>query len=185
MMKAGPLSSQPLGRQEYLYNVDCVTAFRFRFLSFALIISLVLLACFPLSSGNMRPGEMTDRRPGQWPGPGGFDQSGSPPEVTPAPTTTPGGAASVSYRQQIQPILDRKCVGCHGGQAGLFMDSYDNLMAGGPGGRVVIPGDPDRSMLVRSIKGQSQSRMPPSGTGLAPSEIDIFVTWIAEGCPNN
>ena len=128
---------------------------------------------------------MADRWRDQMPGPGGFDQSGLPPEVTPAPTATPGGAAKVSYRQQIQPILDRECVGCHGGQAGLFMDSYDNLMAGGPGGKVVIAGDPDGSILVRSIKGQSEPRMPPGNATLAPSEIDLFVTWIAEGCPNN
>jgi mono/diheme cytochrome c family protein len=133
----------------------------------------------------MQPGEMADRWRDQMPGPGGFDPSGSPPEVTPAPTATPGGAAKVSYRQQIQPILDRECVGCHGGQAGLFMDSYDNLMAGGPGGKVVIAGDPDGSELVRRIKGQGQSRMPPGSAALAQSEIDMFVTWIAEGCPNN
>jgi hypothetical protein len=65
------------------------------------------------------------------------------------------------------------------------MDSYDNLMAGGPGGKVVIPGDPDGSGLVRSIKGQIQSRMPPGDATLEPSEIDMFVTWIAEGCANN
>ena len=162
-----------------------MTARRFRYLTFAFVISMVLIACFPLSSGTMRPGEMTDRRPGQWPGPGGFDQSGSPPEVTPAPTTTPGGAAKVSFRQQIQPILDRECVGCHGGQAGLFMDNYDNLMGGGPSGKVVIAGDPGGSELIRSIKGQGQSRMPPGNVTLTSSEIDMFVTWIAEGCPNN
>jgi mono/diheme cytochrome c family protein len=138
-----------------------------------------------MSSGTMRPGEIADRWRDQMPGPGRFDQSGSPPEVTPAPTATPGGVAMVSYKQQIQPILDRECVGCHGGQAGLFMDSYDNLMAGGASGKVVIPGDPDGSDLVRSIKGQGQSRMPPGNATLAPSEIDMFVTWIAEGCPNN
>jgi hypothetical protein len=65
------------------------------------------------------------------------------------------------------------------------MDSYDNLMAGGPGGMVVIAGDPDGSILVRSIKGQSQPRMPPGDATLAPLEIEMLATWIAEGCPNN
>lgn len=133
----------------------------------------------------MRGGESLDRAPGQMHGPGGFDQSGSPPEVTPAPTATPGGGATVSYSREIQPILDRDCVGCHGGQAGLFMDSYDNLMAGSARGSVVIAGDPDGSVLVRSIRGEGQSRMPPGGAGLASSEIELLVTWIAEGAPNN
>ena len=91
----------------------------------------------------------------------------------------------MSYSRQIQPILDGACVGCHGGQAGLFMDSYDNLMAGTPSGKTVIAGDPDGSALVRSITGEGQSRMPPGGAGLTSSEIEMIVTWIAEGASNN
>ncbi len=119
------------------------------------------------------------------PGPGGIGQSRSTPEVTPAPTATPGGAATVSYREDIQPILDRECVGCHGGQAGLFVDSYDNLMAGSAGGKVVIPGDPEGSELVRWMRGESRPQMPPADSMLAPSEIEMFVRWVAEGSPNN
>lgn len=145
-------------------------------LPLAFTIGLVLVACRPWSSGMMRPGEMMDRSRGQ---------SAASPEVTPAPTATQGGPAQVSYRQQIQPLLDRECVGCHGGQAGLFMDSYDNLMAGGPAGKIVIPGDPGDSVLVRRIRGLSQPHMPPDGSNLASPEIDMIVTWIAEGCPNN
>ena len=91
----------------------------------------------------------------------------------------------MNHSQHAQPILDRECIGCHGGQAGLFMDSYDNLMAGVPGGKVVIPGDPERSDLVRRIEGLSQPRMPPDDSILVMSEIDMFVTWIAVGSPNN
>ncbi len=95
-------------------------------LPLAFTIGLVLVACRLGSSDGMRPGEMMDRIRGQ---------SAATPEVTPAPIATQGGPAQVSYRQQIQPLLDRECVGCHGGQAGLFMDSYDNLMAGAQLGR--------------------------------------------------
>ena len=145
-------------------------------LPLAFTIGLMLVACRPWSSDMMKPGEMMDRSRGR---------SSTTPEVTPAPTATQGGSAKVSYRQQIQPLLDRKCVGCHGGQAGLFMNSYDNLMAGGPAGKIVIPGDPEDSELVRRIRGLSQPRMPLDGSTLASPEIDMIVTWIAEGSPNN
>lgn len=167
------------------HKVNCLSSQKLRYLSVALLIGLPMAACWPSSFGGMRGGERPDPAPGRMPGPGGIDNSGSPPEVTPAPTATPGGSAEVSYSREIQPILDRDCVGCHGGQAGLFMDSYDNLMAGSAGGKVVIAGDPDGSLLVRSIRGDGRSRMPPGGAGLTSSEIQLLVTWIAEGAPNN
>ncbi len=107
--------------------------------------------------------------------------SSTPSDLTPAPTATPGGPVTVSYSQDVQPILDRECVRCHGGRSGLFMDSYDNLMDG----NIIVPGDPEASELVMSIQESSQSIMPPGSDGLSASEIDLIVTWIAEGCPNN
>ena len=113
-----------------------------------------------------------------------LDQILPPPEVTAAPTVTPGGTASVSYRRDLQPIFDRQCVDCHGGQGGLYLDSYDRLMGGSASGPVVIPGNPQASELVRSIQGVGQPLMPPD-EALPAKEIDFIVTWIAEGCPNN
>ena len=122
------------------------------------------------------------RRPEPVEGMGG---SAPPPAGTPAPTATPGGNATVSYRRDIHPIFNRNCVSCHGGQAGLYLDSYDHLMAGSAHERVLIPGDPQASELVRRITGASQPAMPMGGTPLPASDIDVIVTWIAEGAPNN
>jgi mono/diheme cytochrome c family protein len=118
-------------------------------------------------------------------GPGMMGRSAPPLAVTPAPTATPGGTATVSYRRDIQPIFDRNCVSCHGGQAGLYLDSYDRLMAGSARGPVVVPGDPQASELVRRITGQSQPAMPLGRAPLSAAEIEAIVTWIAEGAPNN
>ncbi len=134
-------------------------------------------------------------------GPGMMGRSAPPPVGTPAPTATPGGTATVSYRRDIQPIFNRNCVSCHGGQAlpfdsaqdkrqssgqaGLYLDSYDHVMAGSARGPVVIPGNPQASELVRRIKGLSQPRMPLGGAPLPAADIDAIVTWIAEGAPNN
>lgn len=178
-----------------------MTLERIRYVSFTFVISLFLAACLPSFPGIMRtgermgwrpgrmpgrmPGEVPNQMPGQGSGPGGMGGIQSTPDVTPAPTATAGGAASVSYAQDIQPILDRACVMCHGGQAGLFVDSYDNLMAGGDAGKVVVPGDPQGSELVRRIDGSTQGQMPPGDSTLTSSEIDLIMTWIAEGSPKN
>jgi hypothetical protein len=57
------------------------------------------------------------------------------------------------------------------------MNSCDNLMSGTPSGKVVIAGDPDKSVLLRSIRGEGLSRNPPGSAGLTSSEIGMIVTW--------
>jgi mono/diheme cytochrome c family protein len=52
----------------------------------------------------------------------------------------------------------------------------------------VVPGDPDRSYLVRTIEGASGiagQRMPISGPYLTESQIAIVRQWIAQGAPRN
>lgn len=109
----------------------------------------------------------------------------SRPEVTPAPTATPGGVATVSYREDIAPLLKKDCVSCHGGQIGLYVDSYDTLLAGSSWGKVVIPGDTSNSTLLQRIKGEIQPRMPLNRPSMSLEEIALIETWIREGAANN
>lgn len=108
-----------------------------------------------------------------------------PGSVTPAPTTTVGGAAGVSYRRDIQPIFTQNCVACHGGSAGLWLDRYERVMAGSSRGPVVVPGNPEQSEIYRRITGLSQPAMPLRGPRLNQPQIDAIRAWIAAGAPNN
>ena len=116
---------------------------------------------------------------------GMMSDRGPRPDVTPAPTTTPGGPATVSFQNDVRPILMNRCESCHGGLAGLYVDSFDTLIAGSSGGTVVEPWDPEGSLLFRRITGDVQPLMPLGGARLRPGEIDTIKTWIAEGAPNN
>ncbi len=107
------------------------------------------------------------------------------PVVTPAPTATPGGQAAVSFSRDVRPLLTTKCAGCHGGVVGLYVDSYDTLLAGSTANKVVAPGDPSESILVRRLTGELQPRMPLGAPFLSEREIAIVVEWIREGAPNN
>lgn len=91
----------------------------------------------------------------------------------------------MSYQRDIQPIFDRACVSCHGGQAGLTLTGYDRLMNGSVGGPVVIPGDPAASELIRRLTGLSEPRMPLGGQPLGAGDIQLIEAWIAAGGPNN
>jgi mono/diheme cytochrome c family protein len=131
-----------------------------------------------MGPGNMGSGGM---------GPGMMGGNGQPSKNsgTSFPTATPGGSSEVSFRQNVQPILDQNCIKCHGGEGGLYLDSYDHVIAGGANGAVVIAGDPALSELVERIEGTSQPRMPLDAPPLPSSEINIIVTWVKEGAPNN
>jgi hypothetical protein len=90
-----------------------------------------------------------------------------------------------SYGRDIQPIFDRACIRCHGGQAGLYLGSFDYLMAGSANGPVLVPGNPQASELVKRIQGLSQPAMPLGDASLSSTEIEAIILWIDEGCPNN
>ena len=97
-------------------------------------------------------------------------------------------SALVSFKDDVQPIFNARCVTCHGDvgpEDGLSLTSYENVMAGSNEGPVVVPGQPENSELVKRIKGISQPRMPFGQTPLTDQQIQIIETWVAQGAQNN
>lgn len=96
---------------------------------------------------------------------------------------------SVSHASDIQPIFNANCAGssCHvGGMAnGLSLESYTSLMNGGNSGAVVLPGNPDGSIIVRRLEGNIQPQMPFGRSPLPTPQIQLIRDWIAEGAHNN
>lgn len=95
-----------------------------------------------------------------------------------------GGRAEVSFADDIQPLLNRHCVVCHGEaiqQSGLRLDRRDAAMSGGASGAIIKPGHPGDSRLVHRLEGRDGLvRMPPAAP-LPADEIDLFRAWIREG----
>ena len=92
-----------------------------------------------------------------------------------------------AYMRSIHPILDAKCVACHGAskeQAGLRLDFYELLMRGGKDGAIVAPRNPDRSLLLQrvTLSPTDQHFMPAEGrTPLTADEIAALRAWILAG----
>jgi uncharacterized membrane protein len=91
------------------------------------------------------------------------------------------------YARHIRPVLDAKCVACHGAsmeKAGLRLDSFGNLMKGGKDGAVIFPGKPEASMLLARVtlpQGDSHF-MPAEGrTPLTSDEVSWIRAWIQAG----
>lgn len=70
---------------------------------------------------------------------------------------------------------------------GLQLDSRERLVKGGDDGPAVLPGDPDKSLLIQAVR-QTHARfkMPPQGR-LADREIDDLARWVKDGAvwPDN
>ncbi len=111
----------------------------------------------------------------------------TPTTVPEAPTSTPAPAVGqgVSFARDVLPVLVQSCSICHGGTAGLFLDSYENVMRGGASGPEVVPGNPDASPIIRRVRGIDQPRMPLGGPFLSDAQIDLIAAWIADGALNN
>ncbi len=111
----------------------------------------------------------------------------APPTDTASPTDTaqPAPAAGVSFTNDVLPILQSRCVNCHGGdrvEEGLLMRSYAELMAGSDNGAVIVPGDAANSLLAELISNQ---KMPKRGPKLTPPQVQVIVDWINQGALEN
>jgi mono/diheme cytochrome c family protein len=107
------------------------------------------------------------------------------PEATALPTDTPAPAAEVSFSQDVLPILERRCVKCHGGgrtAAGLVLKTFDDVMKGSRGGPIVEPGNAEASSLVELVV---SGEMPQREPQLLPAEIQAIRDWVDAGAPNN
>jgi hypothetical protein len=93
----------------------------------------------------------------------------------------------VQFERDVQPILESRCLKCHGEtkqKAGLRLDSGSAAMAGSDFGSnpVIIPGDATNSLLFQLVASEDEDeRMPPRGKALTRLEIDILERWIEEG----
>lgn len=113
-------------------------------------------------------------------------QSNSTNIVTAAqPSETTVSMENVSFSSDIYPLVERRCIKCHGGEfpsAGLSMESYESLMSGSQNGEVIVAGDANNSLLFEKIE---SGEMPKRGQHLTPEQIELIRQWINEGAVNN
>ncbi|WP_031528429.1 DUF1553 domain-containing protein [Dyadobacter crusticola] len=96
------------------------------------------------------------------------------------------GSSSVDYNTDVKPILNKHCMGCHGGvkKAGdvSFLFEHEMLEPGKSGKIPVVRGDADASEMIRRILSDDpDEKMPKNGTPLNEQEVDILKKWINEG----
>ena len=90
------------------------------------------------------------------------------------------------YRERIRPLLAKNCLVCHGEnvkQAGLDLSTRESLLRGGDDGPVIVPGDPQSSLLFKLVTHERQPGMPYQGKKLAEEDLASLSAWIRAGVP--
>jgi hypothetical protein len=92
------------------------------------------------------------------------------------------------FEKKIRPIFVERCYKCHSAQAekvkgGLLLDSREGLLKGGDSGPAIVPGEPDKSILIRAIRQVDELRMPVKEK-LPDEQIADFVAWVKMGAPD-
>jgi len=92
------------------------------------------------------------------------------------------------FEQKIRPVLADRCYPCHSAtseklKGGLHLDSREGALKGGDTRPAIVPGDPEKSLLVEAIGYKNVDLQMPPKKKLAEENISDFVSWIKMGAP--
>ena len=104
-----------------------------------------------------------------------------------APVSTRGAEPTPEavefFEKKVRPVLVEHCTRCHGDkkqQAELRLDTAEGLLKGSDGGPVVVPGDPDKSKLILSVRRVGDYAMPPNKP-MAAADVAVLTQWVKTG----
>ncbi|MEI7684202.1 MAG: DUF1549 domain-containing protein [Planctomycetota bacterium] len=89
------------------------------------------------------------------------------------------------FEKKIRPVLIEHCYSCHSAESGksrgsLRVDTREALLKGGDSGAALIPGQPQKSLLIEALKYHGEVKMPPKGR-LPDAVVADFESWIKSG----
>ena len=95
------------------------------------------------------------------------------------------------FEKNVRPILSDRCYECHSAnknssKGGLILDSHDGAYKGGDEGPAVVPGNLEKSLLIKAVRyTDPEFSMPPKKTGgkLPDDKIAILEEWVKMGAP--
>ncbi|MEN7547414.1 PSD1 and planctomycete cytochrome C domain-containing protein [Rapidithrix thailandica] len=92
----------------------------------------------------------------------------------------------VDFNAEIRPIINSKCISCHGGvkKSGGFSLLFrsEALAPTESGSPAILPGEPENSELIKRIQHHDpELRMPLDASPLSDKEIRLLTQWIEQG----
>ncbi len=97
----------------------------------------------------------------------------------------PSVLLAVDFDREIRPLLQERCIECHGEkkQKGeLRLDAKVHAFKGGHDGPAILAGKADASPLFQRVTSTDEDeKMPPKGDPLTPPQISLIREWINSG----
>ena len=97
----------------------------------------------------------------------------------------PAATHPIDFSKEIKPILEARCITCHGNgrSKGEFrIDSRETILKGGDTGTAIVEGKSAESYLIELVSGLDPDNvMPKKGTKLTQSEVGLLRAWIDQG----
>ena len=106
-----------------------------------------------------------------------------------AAETAPRPADVEFFEKKVRPLLVERCYGCHSAQAkkqkgGLLLDSRAALLKGGDSGPAVVPGKPDKSLLIQAVRYERRPTCRCRRRASCPTaQIAVLEEWVRRGAP--
>jgi hypothetical protein len=101
-------------------------------------------------------------------------------------------ADTISFSHDIFPVMKKYCLPCHTedqmNPSELYLDSYENMMAGGKHGKPIVPGNADSSLLIEKLNLSPFFGHPmplKRTTPFPPDTLKFIRQWIEQGAKNN
>jgi len=113
----------------------------------------------------------------------GQDKAAAPAAAQTAAPTDSKEDNTQFFTQKVRPVLAQNCYKCHTDEAkgGLRLDSHEAVLKGGDSGPAIVPGVPDKSLLIDAVMQNGDLKMPPKGAKLADGDIANLVEWVKRG----
>lgn len=113
--------------------------------------------------------------------------------AAPIPIEAPTRDKPVDFEAEVLPIFRSNCIACHSErkhEAGLILETPQQIVKGGESGAAVVPSKSGESLLLKVAAHQQETFMPPADNQvgakpLTPAQLGIIELWIDQGAGGN
>src|SRR5262245_37065016 len=93
------------------------------------------------------------------------------------------------FEKKIRPLLVKHCHECHSADAKklkgeLRLDTRDGVRKGGTNGPAVVPGSPEKSLLLKAVRHADEALKMPPKEKLSDADIADLEAWVKMGAPD-
>jgi hypothetical protein len=92
------------------------------------------------------------------------------------------------FEKRVRPVLVNRCYQCHSAgkkiKGGLRLDHREGVVRGGDSGPVIVPGNPEKSLLITAIRHTDDDLKMPKKEKLPEQEIAALTKWVTLGAPD-